>query len=437
MRTRSRSLPAYAIKRGYVKSNGFSYFETAQFTPASTASITDDASKGRQQKYVSHTKRWYNVGSVDLINSNIVTSYPDNGVRITSTNFARHFAAQNAWQGGGWNSIRPTLPGSVELLSGLDARLYKMFTSCMPSLNRGLSLVNFILELKDLRRMFSFETLESAFKMMKRVGDLKRFRSTLRSLSKARTLDLAKPIASDYLNYMFGWKPFIGDLISMFRALTNTEETLRYIEKNANRLVTRHSSDFMLDEFPLKPTVVTNYGDVSWLDGNIMKAPRSDISVKYTSRYLHPPRCNMTVIYSYTLPKVSELRRKIRSYLDAFGVMLDPSIVWNAIPFSFVVDWVVDVGGWLRQFRPNDLDMVITVHDASYSLKYHYLNECTLRWPVQNSPALVMRDDLIAQEEGTLYNRRPWIPKGLGVNLTPPNGQQWLLGGALVTARKR
>jgi len=53
------------------------------------------------------------------------------------------------------------------------------------------------------------------------------------------------------------------------------------------------------------------------------------------------------VRYTY---EYNEFQRKHASglaLLDSLGVKLDATIIWNAIPWSFVVDWFIGVGRWL------------------------------------------------------------------------------------------
>jgi hypothetical protein len=61
----------------------------------------------------------------------------------------------------------------------------------------------------------------------------------------------------------------------------------------------------------------------------------------------------------------------VYAHLDNLGVRLDPAIVWNAIPFSFVVDWVVDVSGFLGSFARDNYPINVVVHDFCHSYKWH------------------------------------------------------------------
>ena len=57
------------------------------------------------------------------------------------------------------------------------------------------------------------------------------------------------------------------------------------------------------------------------------------------------------------------------SHLDALGANLNPAIIWNAIPWSFVVDWVINVSQWLSTQRVGFMDPKINILRYLWSVK--------------------------------------------------------------------
>jgi hypothetical protein len=247
-----------------------------------------------------------------------------------------------------------------------------------------------------------------------------------------------KDVSDDFLNYSFGWKPFVSDLIAMYRALANLDKRLSYLVRNASRPIRRHVTIDLVD-FQDWPSLDRWLYSVAYL----YKAPYDMLENGHNSetitkrRWIYKPRYTQTLEYSYTLPNVSDTRRKIRAYLDAFGVRLDPSIIWNAIPFSFVVDWVIDVGGWLRRFTPNDLGMEIVIRDFSQSVKYHSIADITaeLKYPSWHGYAIEKRD--ILSIERSYYERSTELVPMTSLSFTTPNAMQFTLGGALVLSNRK
>jgi len=58
---------------------------------------------------------------------------------------------------------------------------------------------------------------------------------------------------------------------------------------------------------------------------------------------------------------MSEIDITLRGLLTVAGVELNPGIIWDAIPFSFVVDWFSNVGDFLEQYRHKALELPINV----------------------------------------------------------------------------
>jgi len=56
-------------------------------------------------------------------------------------------------------------------------------------------------------------------------------------------------------------------------------------------------------------------------------------------------------------------------FLQKWGVVWDPSIPWELVKLSFVVDWVLPVGKWLTKFRIDLFDVFISAKSAGYGTR--------------------------------------------------------------------
>lgn len=54
---------------------------------------------------------------------------------------------------------------------------------------------------------------------------------------------------------------------------------------------------------------------------------------------------------------------------DLVGLNFDPNIVWELVPFSFVVDWFLTVGKWLESYEKRNFSPSVTMFDACWSQK--------------------------------------------------------------------
>jgi hypothetical protein len=107
---------------------------------------------------------------------------------------------------------------------------------------------------------------------------------------------------------------------------------------------------------------------------NTLNRPNFTLRSKY--RWIKRPVYTATMEYKYSLPSMSEAEAKLNGYLDTLGLKLDPSIVWNAIPFSFIVDWVIDVSGFLKSFSRDNFPITTEVVDFCHTVSWHY--ECSV-----------------------------------------------------------
>jgi hypothetical protein len=151
-----------------------------------------------------------------------------------------------------------------------------------------------------------------------------------------------------------------------------------------------------------------------------------------------------TMRYTYVAPGTLGILQKIDAWTDAFGVRLDASIIWNAIPFSFIVDWVVDVSGFLRRFSVNNLGLQVTVEDFCSSLKYKAVGERYVQiarngFPNTEANRLYFGTPiLIMVGSNAYYERRAGIPNLYSALKTSGlSTSEASLGAALLFASRR
>jgi hypothetical protein len=158
----------------------------------------------------------------------------------------------------------------------------------------------------------------------------------LPSLLKAEGDTFLRTAAHANLSYNFGWGPLLNDisnLLSFHDAVSKRETELRHlfdsglrrkriIYSEANTYTERkvlHSDGFFIPVEYVVDYVVELSGFVRWFPTAL------------------PPRTN------------EEMRRLARAAV--FGLTIDLSTAWNAIPWSWLVDWCSSVGDFLAAHR--------------------------------------------------------------------------------------
>jgi hypothetical protein len=118
--------------------------------------------------------------------------------------------------------------------------------------------------------------------------------------------------------------------------------------------------------------------------------------------------------------------------------------VWNAIPFSFVVDWVVDVGSFLGTFARDNFPIDTVITDFCHSYKWrkdmhvdaYYQDRGDLSVALfgpRKKPTLLPIP--VYDGSRTYYNRVRANPDIHTIRLKAPKLRQAALAGSLLLAR--
>jgi hypothetical protein len=324
-----------------------------------------------------------------------------------------------------------TIPSlSNPLWSSLDTQAMVAMT---PSAKTGLSLVNFVLELKDFRR------LAQAFH--NRTGILAETLGVSKLELKTLLRHPIRELSSAYLNYSFNWRPFVSDLLKIYSALASTQKRLQEIWRRQNKPQTRHyrwviDNNLTTDWSSLAQGSQLNNVNVQPGDGSHHR-----LVVKTRYRYVDVPVYRATMRYTYSCPGALTIMSKINGWLDAFGVKLDASIIWNAIPFSFVVDWLVDVSGFLRRFSIDNLGLQVQIEDFCSSQKFYYLWEAYAVAQSSSNGLLPFVDGdrlLLTQQMIDSYERRCGLPNLRSALITSGlSNSEATLGFALLNSKRK
>jgi hypothetical protein len=303
----------------------------------------------------------------------------------------------------------------------------------MPSFNSGNSLVNFILELKDFKKLFLSTT--SQF-----VSKLGVFRAALGYDHWNKPM--AK-LSKSYLSYSFAWRPLWSDLTKLIDTLSTFDAKLQALIKGANTDLQKH--------FRKTITGTATSASQYFYSGDLTSPGNNGSSgaAGRTRVYLSDSKdieFNATLRYRYPLPQeLLSASGRAKAYLQALGVQVNPAIVWNAIPFSFVVDWVVNVSSWLNQFRVDNIRFKTEIRDFCYSASFtrsvRYTTQSVLYGITSNSNVKTATWGSEQDTDACLirsYRRKVGIPNVLqSMQTSGLDWREFSLGGALARANRR
>jgi len=305
-------------------------------------------------------------------------------------------------------------PPNVDMIAMADEAMAFM----IPHVNEGDSLVNFLLELKDVKRSVS----NAGIALSRVFGNpriLKRFNPRkvesysdlsfkLRSGRRKMLKDITKRLAGAHLEGVYGTQLTVADIMGFYTSLEDLKYKFEVLKQYANRPQVRHYRRFIPASAGVPTSRDWRYQGLSvtgWPANcafDSSPSPRASVGTLKRTRWILRPVYHATMRYSYSLPLLEEAHAKLiarfealkgfpdakeqfqqsmrrvnddayaAARLDALGVRKDPGIVWDAIPLSFIVDWVVDVSSFLHSFARSNFPIETKVTDFCHSLTYHY-----------------------------------------------------------------
>jgi hypothetical protein len=327
----------------------------------------------------------------------------------------------------------------------LDGMAEEAMAFMLPSINEGSSLINFIYELKDFKRYPE---------IWRRLRKSKH--GILRSLSnppsrKKVTKRIIHNMAEAHLETSFGIVPFVSDVVSMYDELAGLAFKLTALKRHANKELVRHYKRIIPESPGIRPDRewVTSSRLAFWNfysvehDGD--GGDRAQFSVRRAARWVQRPTYHATMRYSYSLPDMDRPLEMIWTHLDSLGVRLDPGIIWDAIPFSFLIDWVVDVSGFLHSFARDNYPIVTNVKEFCHSLAYHSMHMISVNptWGVTGgtfAPPLIPLQSYtdVWEQSRRYYIRKTASPSTHASSVKRLNLRKAALAGSLlITASNR
>jgi len=262
--------------------------------------------------------------------------------------------------------------------------------------------------------------------------------AAFQNLMKSKT-QVFKELGSEYLNVKFGWAPFIRDIEKFLKVVTGSYQILEQYKRDSGLKVRRsyHFKPVSLGEEvqPSRPSPYFNFGDYDPLNNRLVGAP---VSVTQTTR----ESVWFKGCYTYVLPSGDNVISKIQRYASLadklLGLKLTPEVLWNLAPWSWMIDWFIDIGGVLSLSANVNRDNLVVEYGyimrkysvrRAYSVGKGHINEEPGRVPYQHVPSTV------AWLERSQKLRIRSTPYGFGFNLDGLSDSQFGILGALFLSR--
>lgn len=247
-----------------------------------------------------------------------------------------------------------------------------------------------------------------------------------RSVRKLSARALAVKGANVWLEGYYGWKSMYQDVMSLSKATANLlhDSSSLYFDKLGKRLCARKSDT----QFSSRTDYVLGTTEPAWQ--SMAGRGWRNSGMYYLETGDHARLVNHSLKHAYTLGcrqvmQVSDRLRRTKAFLAQYGARSWSDIrdvIWEVIPFSFVVDWFIDTRGiWapINQWRLNQLDIKQVGHSTRSSGEYNielyddpnaYANGGSQKWTYKYAISVDKPTSLSTTGKYCSYVRTPGFP---------------------------
>jgi hypothetical protein len=243
----------------------------------------------------------------------------------------------------------------------------------------------------------------------------------------ARAMGALRKVGQFNLLYQFVIRPTISDVLLTLDRVKTLEKRLEELIRLGDEKQTRHYTCPLVDRMTLPADYV--YQDAVLF--NDWCGHKTYVQSKWKDR----PVYHAAMRYKHDTSALKSTLGRLRAYMNAFGVSDVIATLWEAVPYSFVVDWFFNVGSMLASIEDYLVGdpLPIVILDFTHSVKYKFTTRVLLDIGKGNwSKATGI---LLQEKETTYYNRRVEMPNFYdSLSVRAPSVNQPLLGGSLLIA---
>lgn len=162
-------------------------------------------------------------------------------------------------------------------------------------------------------------------------------------LLSVKIKNLLNVVGSAYLAVAFGWKPLISDAKKLAMMANIIRKKISFLRNNAQKAIKRKR---VLYNYTDDLGVVGTYPVGYTVPFNTIEFARNTVNKVYGSASY---RATYHAVTRYELPKESDLPWwDEEAYQYLIGLRPDPTLIWELAPFSWLVDWFVNIGDFVE-----------------------------------------------------------------------------------------
>jgi len=287
---------------------------------------------------------------------------------FTYANWSHGFSENEFFRSGEYGQ---TISNSYESVSQHGAEAYKRFKPKTSAFDAMQFLFD---DIKDLPGQLATTSklMSDSYK-----GFLKK--NATRSQRKFAREALMQPdrLAGDYLNYQFGWAPFVGDLIKLAKAYESFHKRYTQVARDNGHWIKRGGTVLEARE-ELYSAQLGGSGNVyPQLTGDFYANPLN-AATSWLSHYVER-HVWFTGEFKYYIPGYTRNPSSIDNYelmvamLRHYGVFISPSVVWELTPWTWLVDWFTNASAVIDNISSVQTDGLVSRNACLMGHGKHYV----------------------------------------------------------------
>jgi hypothetical protein len=173
-------------------------------------------------------------------------------------------------------------------------------------------------------------------------------------------------LANHFLNHVFGWAPFIGDMVNTYKAVVDTkkrylqqkQENGRFVHRRGTvRKIAETSEELYSDHYAYV------YPDIAGLT-RWDTAPDGNTTRGY-SRFIHETneKTWFSAEFKYWIPELSladfSRYQYVMSLIHYYGIRVNPAVIWKLTPWSWLADWGLNVSQFYKSISESMDDNLV------------------------------------------------------------------------------
>ncbi len=233
---------------------------------------------------------------------------------------------------------------------------------------------------------------------------------------------------AEYLNAQFGWLPLISDIRKAVTSLMRADSILSQLQRDSGRIVRRR---FSFE--PQMTTAVTTSNPSStplrFVAANQLNLRSGSLNLTHNTRSYS--RAWFAGAFSYYFPGFDSYAESVKSYQMMAQVLLgsdiNPSVLWEIAPWSWLLDWKFKVGQMLSSAQLPADGLVVRYGYLMRHTTVEVTSTPTIPVSFRNGwdvlPSITLRSELKERVQSTPY--------GFGTDLGTLTAKQWSILAAL------